>query len=72
MTIYDSMIEAYHPQTPVQLLNARHEVMQQIVLAGLDRGGFFMEAPVCASSITCNGFRKIWIFPCWNSGTTFT
>lgn len=41
MTIYDSMIEAYHPQTPAQLLNARHEVMQQIVLAGLDRGGFF-------------------------------
>lgn len=44
MTVFDEMVEAYHPQTPVEKTNAKHEVMQQITLAGLWRGGFFDHA----------------------------
>lgn len=41
MTIFDEMVEALHPQTPAERTNAKQEVMQQITLAGLWRGGFF-------------------------------
>lgn len=44
MTIFDEMVEALHPSTPAEKTNAKHEVMQQIVLAGLYRGGFFDHA----------------------------
>jgi len=44
MTIYDEMVEALHPQTPQERTNAKYEVMQQITLAGLWRGGFFEHA----------------------------
>jgi len=44
MTIFDDMVDALHPQTPQERTNAKHEVMQQITLAGLWRGGFFEHA----------------------------
>ena len=44
MTIFDEMVEELHPQSPNDRLNAKHEVMQQITLAGLWRGGFFEHA----------------------------
>lgn len=44
MTIFDEMVAAYHPQNAEQRLNAQHQAMQQIVLAGLHKGGFFEHA----------------------------
>ena len=42
--IFDEMYERYSPTTKVEKQNAMHEVMQQITLAGLYRGGFFDKA----------------------------
>ena len=44
MTIFDEMVAAYNPQNAEQRLNAQHQTMQQIVLAGLQKGGFFEHA----------------------------
>ena len=44
MNIFDEMVEAYNPQNATQKTNAQHQVMQQIVLAGLQKGGFFENA----------------------------
>lgn len=44
MTVFDEMVAAYAPQNAAQRLNAQHQVMQQIVLAGLQKGGFFEHA----------------------------
>lgn len=44
MTIYDQMLAAYPQQTEKQQHNARIEVAQQIVLAGLARSDFFSKA----------------------------
>lgn len=44
MTIYDQMLAAYPQQTEEQQHNARIEVAQQIVLAGLARSDFFNKA----------------------------
>ena len=44
MTIFDEMVAAYNPLNAEQRLNAQHQVMQQIVLAGLHKGGFFEHA----------------------------
>ena len=44
MTIYDQMLAAYPQQTAQQQHNARIEVAQQIVLAGLARSDFFGKA----------------------------
>lgn len=44
MTIFDEMVAAYNPQNVIQKTNAQHQVMQQIVLAGLQKGGFFEHA----------------------------
>jgi len=41
MTIFDQMLTRYSLDTEDRLRNATREVMQQIVLAGLNRGGFF-------------------------------
>ena len=38
------MLAAYQPQTPVDYLNAAREVVQEIALLGLWRGGFFERA----------------------------
>ena len=44
MTIFDEMVEAFHPHNQEEKENAQHEVMQQIALYGLYRGGFFDHA----------------------------
>lgn len=44
MTIFDEMVAAYNPQNAEQRFNAQHQAMQQIVLAGLQKGGFFEHA----------------------------
>ncbi len=42
--IFDQMLSRYKIQTKDDYTNALHEVMQQIALAGLYRGGFFNKA----------------------------
>jgi len=44
MTIFDEMVAEFQPQNPTEKSNAQHEVMQQITLSGLQRGGFFEHA----------------------------
>lgn len=44
MNLFDLMLSRYPVQTDNDAINARHEVMQQITLAGLYRGGFFNNA----------------------------
>lgn len=44
MTIFDEMVDALQPQDKAARQNAMQEVMQQITLAGLYRGGFFKHA----------------------------
>ena len=44
MTIFDEMVAELNPQTSFDKTNAQHEVMQQIALSGLQRGGFFEHA----------------------------
>lgn len=42
--IFDSMLSVYEIRTADDRRNALYEVMQQVVLSGLNRGGFFKEA----------------------------
>lgn len=44
MTLFDSLVNRYHPQTEEQRVSAQRETMQKIALAGLYRGGFFEHA----------------------------
>lgn len=44
MTIFEEMVADLNPQTSIDKINAQHEVMQQIALSGLQRGGFFEHA----------------------------
>lgn len=44
MTMFDEMMSRYVVATETERQNALHEVMQQVVLAGLYRGGFFERA----------------------------
>lgn len=44
MTIYETMLAQYNEEHGTATPNASHEVMQQLVLAGLNRGGFFKHA----------------------------
>ncbi|MBO7082579.1 MAG: nucleotidyl transferase AbiEii/AbiGii toxin family protein [Bacteroidales bacterium] len=44
MTVFDEMVEALHPRNKNEKENAQQEVMQQIALYGLYRGGFFDHA----------------------------
>lgn len=44
MNIFDQMLSRYEIKTNVQKRNATYEVMQEITLAGLYRGGFFEKA----------------------------
>ena len=41
MTIYENMLENHLQRMGISTPNSAHEVMQQIVLSGLYRGGFF-------------------------------
>src|SRR5690554_3822474 len=43
-TVFDQMMSRYTLQTEDDRINALHEVMQQIALAGLYRAGFFNKA----------------------------
>lgn len=42
--VFNQMLSKYEIRTKDEKLNALHEVMQQVTLAGLYRGGFFKEA----------------------------
>lgn len=44
MNVFDQMISRYEVHTNNDSINAVHEVMQQVTLAGLYRGGFFDKA----------------------------
>ena len=44
MNLFDSMVAEFRRGTDAEQRNAVHEVMQQITLAGLERGGFFDRA----------------------------
>lgn len=44
MTIFEEMVADLNPQTSIDKINAQQEVMQQIALSGLQRGGFFEHA----------------------------
>ena len=44
MTLFDQMVGEMKKNPNVSEANVRHEVMQQIALAGLSRGGFFEKA----------------------------
>jgi len=44
MTLFDSMVAEFRCGSDAEQRNAVHEVMQQITLAGLERGGFFTHA----------------------------
>lgn len=44
MNIFDQMLSRYEITTENDLRNATHEIMQEVVLAGLYRGGFFDKA----------------------------
>ncbi|NDV83988.1 nucleotidyl transferase AbiEii/AbiGii toxin family protein [Bacteroides sp. 51] len=44
MNIFEQMLSRYEVKTSEQKRNATHEVMQEIALAGLYRGGFFDKA----------------------------
>lgn len=44
MNAFDRLMARYNPLTDNDYMNARHEVMQQVALAGLYRGGFFSKA----------------------------
>ncbi|HEY3369937.1 MAG TPA: nucleotidyl transferase AbiEii/AbiGii toxin family protein [Prolixibacteraceae bacterium] len=44
MNLFDQMLSRYQIQTNDDFINAQHEVMQQVTLAGLYRGGFFNKA----------------------------
>lgn len=43
-TVLEQMLQPYHAQTLYEQKNAMKEVMQEIVLCGLSRAGFFKEA----------------------------
>lgn len=44
MNMFDEMLAVYAPKSQQEQLNALHEVMQQVCLAGLARGGFMEKA----------------------------
>ena len=44
MTLIKDWIQSYHPKTGIDLYNAKREIIQEIILAGLNRGGFFKHA----------------------------
>ncbi len=65
MSLFDQMVNRYAIKTEDERRNAIHEVMQEITLAGLYRGGFFdkaafYEVPASEFSIQCHDFQKTW------------
>ena len=60
--IFDQMLSRYEIQTKDDYTNALHEVMQQIALAGLYRGGFFNKAAFYGGSCL-RIFHQVLRFP---------
>ena len=56
--IFESMLSAYPTSTPQERRNATYEVMQEVVLCGLQRGGFFKEEAFCGGS-RLSMFRRL-------------
>lgn len=50
MNVFDQMLSRYEIKTNDDRINAHHEVMQQVTLAGLYRGGFFDKAAFCGGT----------------------
>ena len=55
----EQMLKSYQVENIYDKENAMKEIIQEIVLCGLSRAGFFDKA---AFSMDLTGFRKIWIF----------
>ena len=51
MTIFDEMVETLHPQNKNEKESAQQEVMQQIALYGLYRGGFLIMRPFMVARV---------------------
>lgn len=64
--IFERMLSAYDTSTDTAKRNATYEVMQQVALAGLQRGGFFEKAAfygarAYASSTAWAATARTWI-----------
>ena len=59
-TIIEQMLKSYNTQTLYGMKNAMKEVMQELVLCGLSRAGFFKKAAFYGGNILCTGsfFRR--------------
>jgi hypothetical protein len=68
MSVLGQMLEKYDTTTVEGRVNGLREVMQEVALAGLYRGGFFLtgqlftRAPVSGYFTVCQGFQRILIF----------
>ena len=51
------MLASYEPKTPLDYQNAAREIVQEIALLGLWRGGFFEHAAFYGGT-ACAGFRR--------------
>ena len=58
MTTFDSMVAEFRRKNAADERNAIHEVMQQIALAGLARGGFFQKAAFISRIISPPSWRS--------------
>ena len=68
-SVVDQKLQKYTVATQEDAAQALREVMQEIALAGLNRGGFFDKAAfyggTCLGfSTACRAFQKILIFHC--------
>ena len=65
-TVIEQMLRKYDSKNIYDQKNAMKEVMQEIVLYGLSRAGFFREAATaeqhCVFFMGLTVFQKIWIF----------
>ncbi|CAN5540113.1 hypothetical protein BH11BAC5_BH11BAC5_50710 [soil metagenome] len=62
-------LEEYQPKNHLEAEQALREIMQEIALAGLQRGGFFEKAAFYGGTalrvfMDWKGSLKIWIFLC--------
>ena len=62
---FERALQRYQINTAKDKQNAIYEITQQVVLAGLHRGGFFDKAALaCGCSINCLVSPRIWTSPC--------
>lgn len=67
-TVITEMLKKYQADGVTDQKNAVKEIMQEIVLCGLSRAGFFKKplftaARLCVYFTALTVFPKIWIFP---------